>query len=409
MRILMVTPMLPHLAATSGGAYVMHGQLVALAARHQVTLATFAGPDPVDREALDHLRTSGLEVHAIWRPAPVGFGRYQRRWRLASQWLRRGIPLRTLEFWEPSMQHILHRLMSETAFDLIQVEDNAMGNYGYQPGLPKVLTEHEVRVTPLAGPADGSANRLRRALRQAEGRRWQRFQPAIWRRFDSLQVFTPRDAAAVQAMAPDLSTRLRINPFGVELAPAVNPRDEADGAVLFVGGFTHGPNVDAALWLGREIMPLLRASRPGVRLTVVGNQPPPAVRALAGEDIVVTGRVPTIEPYLRRAAVVLAPLRTGAGMRLKVLQAMAHGKAVVTTPLGAEGLSVASSEPPLVIASDAKEFADGALGLLSAEAARRQLGADARAFVARHHSWSAYQERLEALYQELMPKRVRAS
>jgi polysaccharide biosynthesis protein PslH len=409
MRILMVTPMLPHPATTSGGAFVMHCQLAALAARHQVTLATFAGPDPVEREALNHLRTSGLEVHAIWRPEPAGFGRYKRRWRLANQWLRRGIPLRTVEFWEPGMQRILHRLMTETLFDLVQVEDNAMGDYGYQPGPQMVLTEHEVRVTPSVRHADRSTIWLWRALCQAEGRRWQRYQPAIWRRFDSVQVFTPRDAAAVQAMAPDLSTRLRINPFGVELAPAVNPRDEADGAVLFVGGFTHGPNVDAALWLGREIMPLLRASRPGVRLTIVGNQPPPAVRALAREDIVVTGRVPTIEPYLRRAAVVLAPLRTGAGMRLKVLQAMAHGKAVVTTPLGAEGLSVAGCEPPLVIASDAKEFAHGAFELLSAETTRRQLGTDARAFVARHHSWSAYQERLEALYQELMSKRVLAS
>src|SRR5207248_11047683 len=120
------------------------------------------------------------------------------------------------------------------------------------------------------------------------------------------------------------------------------------------------------------------------------------------------GGVPTVEPSLAGAAVVLAPLRTGGGMRLKVLQAMAHGKAVVTTPLGAEGLAVAGCEPPLVIARDAEELAHGTAELLGAGAARRRLGAAARAFVARHHGWSAYRERLETLYQELAAERAGA-
>ncbi len=399
----MVTPMLPRPTATSAGALVMHGQLAALNAHHEVTLATFAGPDPAERDALDRLGASGIDVHAVWRRAPSGARRWVRRWRLGRQWLRGRQPLRTLEFLEPAMQRLLDRLLDEKRFHLVQVEDNAMAAYRYRPGVPIVLTDHEVRTTASAGPEDGqAANGMRWALREADRRLWRRYQPAAWRRFDRIQVFTSRDAAAARAMAPEIAGRVRVNPFGVELPPDIDPTSEQSDAVVFVGGFGHLPNVDAALWLGNEIMPLLRARRPGVRLTLVGSQPPASVRALAGEDTVVTGRVPAVEPHLLRAAVVLAPLRTGGGMRLKVLQAMAHGKALVTTPLGAAGLAVGLCPPPLAIGRDAAEIAEAAAELLATDSARRALGRRARAFVAEHHSWRAYQLRLEVLYRELL-------
>ena len=171
--------------------------------------------------------------------------------------------------------------------------------------------------------------------------------------------------------------------------------------VVFVGGFGHSPNVDAALWLGAEIMPLLRAIRSGVRLIIVGSCPTKAVHALASDDIVVTGRVPAVEPFLERAAVVLAPLRTGGGMRVKVLQAMALGKAVVTTPVGAEGIAVAGCQPPLAIANSAEELARATATLLAAHDMRRALGHGARAYVTEHFSWAAYGRRLEEMYAEL--------
>jgi glycosyltransferase involved in cell wall biosynthesis len=410
MRVLVVTPMLPRPDAASGGPCVMHGQLAALAAHHEVTLATFAGPETAEREAIQRLRAARIEVQAVWRRALRGPRRWIRRGRLARDWLRGCGPLRSLEFREPDMQHLLDGLFADRRFELIQVEDNAMAGYRYQTGAPMVLTEHEVRAgRPVGLRTPRIAQRLRPLLTEAEWRRWQRFQPAVWRRFDRIQVFTPGDAAAMGRMAPGVAARVRVNPFGVELPPDADPAREEDDSVVFVGGFVHPPNMDAALWLGREIMPLLRAHRPGVRLTIVGSQPPEAVRTLDGPDIVVTGWVPAVEPYLERAAVVLAPLRTGGGMRLKVLQAMAHGKAVVTTPLGAEGLAVEGHQPPLTIASEAEELARTASALLVEDDARRQLGARARAFVARHHSWAAYQQRLETLYGELMAERVPVS
>jgi glycosyltransferase involved in cell wall biosynthesis len=172
--------------------------------------------------------------------------------------------------------------------------------------------------------------------------------------------------------------------------------------IVFVGGFTHLPNVDAALWLAKEIMPLLRARHQGVQLSIVGSYPPEEIRRLADDDIFVTGRVPSVHEYLERAEVVLAPVRKGGGMRLKVLQAMALGKAVVTTPLGAQGLTVETQQPPLLVGTDADELARATAGLLAGEVERRALGRRARDFVARYHSWTAYGERLDAMYSELV-------
>lgn len=399
MKILMITPLVPHPQGMSAGAIVMHGQLAVCAADHAVTLATFAGPDLADRAAIDHLRRCGIDVHVVWRTEPTGMTRWRRRRRLANQWLHGRHPLRALEFWEPGMQRLLDRLLTEARFDLLQVEDNAMANYSFQPGIPAVLTDHEVRT--FGGQDHQVSSRPQRALREAERRRWRRYQLAVWRRFDRIQVFTPHDAAAIRAMAPVLSGRVRVNPFGVDLPAEIDHSHEQRETLVFIGGFAHPPNVDAALWLACEIMPLLRAQRQGVRLTIVGDHPPRAVRALAGEDIVVTGRVHAVEPFLQGAAVVLAPLRAGGGMRLKVLQAMAHGKAVVTTPLGAEGLAVGPCLPPLAIGRDAAEIADATAALLADDTARRSLGHSAHAFVADHHSWHSYRRRLEAIYAEL--------
>jgi glycosyltransferase involved in cell wall biosynthesis len=398
MKILMVTSLLPYPGAVGGGSLVMYGQLVGLAARHEVTLATLAGGDPAEKKAIDDLQASGIDVFYFWRSWPRSII-WRRRFRDGIGWLRGGRPLRTLQFAESGMQRILDQLLNKRRFDLLQVEDNAMGNYRYREQIPSVLTEHEVR-SPQRPDRDNRSktNWVQWVLSEAEQRRWREYQRKVWRRFSRIQVFTPSDATVVRTMAPELSDRVRVNPFGIDIPAVADHSREESGTVLFVGGFGHPPNVDAALWLGGEIMPLLRSQLPGIRLTIVGNSPPGAVRALARDDIIVTGRVPAVEPYLEQAAVVLAPLRTGGGMRVKVLQAMALGKAVVTTPLGAEGLADTRERLPLAIGETAGEIAVATTALLASPEYRRALGSRARAFVEEHHSWSAYGQRLEAIY-----------
>ncbi|MEZ4863301.1 MAG: glycosyltransferase family 4 protein [Caldilineaceae bacterium] len=401
MKILLVTPMPPQPQAPGAIPLVLHAQLTALRARHEVTVLTVAGGDPGEQEAVAALAASGIKVHAVPLLAQSALGRWQRRGRLASDWLSGRLPWRTAWFRSPGLQSTLDALLATEHFDWIQVEDNAMGVYRYRTTTPIIFTEHEARRPRSVDWRKLSGIEGRAALLQElDWQRWPAYQRRIWPRFDRIQVFSARDAATIADLAPTLSERVRVNPFSVAQPVAANPAHEEAKSLLFVGNYTHAPNVDAALWLAQEIMPTLRRRAPGVKLTLVGIYPPPAVQALAGADITVTGAVPEIEPWLERAAVVMAPLRIGGGMRMKVLQAMAMGKAVVTTPRGAEGLEQKGT-PPLVVAENVEEIAAATAALLDAPAQRRELGCRARQFVATHYSPAAYVQRLEAIYAEL--------
>jgi glycosyltransferase involved in cell wall biosynthesis len=398
----MVAPMPPSEDAPGAIPRLLHAAVTGLAAHHDLTLVAVAGPDPWELEAADRLGRSGLDVHTVRRHEPGTFrARWERRARLAWGWGGRRVPWRTAWFHDPRVQNILDGLAASRRFDVVAAEDDAVGLYRYPAGVPAVLTEHEVRRPrarrPLGRPGRGW---VRRALEESDWQRWPRYQRTVWSRFTIVQAFTERDAAEIAAAVPALRGRVRVTPFGVELPPPADPASEEPGEVLFVGNMTHHPNVDAALWLGREVMPLLRAGHPGVRLTIAGTAPPPEVLALAAPDVAVPGWVRDLRPLLERARVVVAPIRVGGGMRMKVLESMAFGKAVVTTPRGAEGLDVAGERAPLAVAADAEALAQETLRLLEDDTGRRDLGRRARSFVERHHGGGAYARRLEAVYRE---------
>lgn len=404
----MVTPMLPQRHPTNAPPLVTYTELARLAPSHEITLVTIAGADPGDQNAVDDLRALGIDVEVLWRPEPNHMDHWAGRLRLARDWLCSRRPLYPLWFFEPKMQDILDRLLGEKRFDLIQVEDSAVALYCFRTKVPIILMEHEVRCPrPIQWHRQRDESRAHWIFREVNWRRWRRYYSNVWRRFDLIQVFTPRDATAIHSITPALADRVRVNPFGIETPTSADPCDEEHNTIVFVGGFAHLPNVDAALWLGREIMPLLRAYCPCVHLIVVGSYPPHSILSLASSDIIVTGRVPEVEPYLQRAAVVLAPVRSGGGMRMKVLQGMALGKAVVTTSLGAAGLAVEGIELPLIIAEGAEDFARATAMLLNAPDSRRELGARARVYVAEHYSAAAFTRRLEAIYTEVVsPRKV---
>jgi glycosyltransferase involved in cell wall biosynthesis len=240
----------------------------------------------------------------------------------------------------------------------------------------------------------------RQLFRELDWKRWASYEQSVWRRFDRVQVFTQRDAASMRQIAPELEGRVRITPFGIEIPAPADPSQEDPATLLFAANFTHPPNVDAACWIARDVMPRVLAQRPDARLLIVGPFAPEEVRLLAAPNVDVTGAVPTIAPSIDRATVVLAPVRKGGGMRMKVLRALAAGKAVVTTPRGAEGFDL-GGRPPLVIADAADEIARKTVLLLGDPERRAAMGAQARAHVATHYSAQAYGRRLEAVYEEV--------
>jgi polysaccharide biosynthesis protein PslH len=406
MRVLLVVPVPP--AAEGGGAIpvLLHAELLGLAGRHEVTLVTAVGDEPGEAEAVRRL-VGEVEVHAAdRRRPPPGAKRRRRQLRMASSWARGRRPWRTVWYAAPGIQQILDRLGAERSFDVVAIEDSAMSVFRYPAGVPTVFTHHEVlRPRPFdwhPGPPRGWPGWV---FGELDWRRWSRFQPEAWRRFDLLQVFSRRDAEQVVELAPDVAPRVRVDPFGLVLPPRVDPAREVPGTILFVGAFHHPPNRDAAIWLAREILPAVLARHPGARLRIVGSGPTAEVRALAGPDVEVVADAPSVLPHLEEAAVVMAPVRTGGGMRMKVLQAMAAGKAVVTTPRGTEGYTGFGEEPPLAVGESEGEMAAATAELLADDERRRRLGARAREFAERHHSPEAWAERQTAVFEEAIAAR----
>jgi glycosyltransferase involved in cell wall biosynthesis len=401
MRVLLAVPMVPQADGIGGFPKLLHAELSGLAERHEVTVVGTFGELPGQAEAARELVGSGLDAHFVdRRRARAAPRRWRVRGELASRWALSRWPWRAVSS-VAGVQPLLDRVAAAREFDLVAIEDSTMSALRFPAGTPTVMTEHEAfRAAASEWRAERLSERPAAALRRLDWRRWEDFQPAAWRRFDLTQVFCESDAASIRERAPELTPRVRVNPFGMVLPAAVDPAREVAGTVLFVGNFTHLPNRDAALWLAREIMPLVWTRQPGARLRIVGSAPPREVLDLAGEGIEVVADAPSIEDHLAQAAVVMAPVRSGGGMRIKVLEALARGKAVVTTHRGAEGYTGFEPEPPFAVADDPEGIAAATAALLADESRRREVGARASEFARRHYTPAAWGTRLEAIYAE---------
>lgn len=396
MKILLVVPMPPDLDAPGAIPRVLGALVEGLRRDHQVALVCVAGPEPEQLARVEELQAEGIDLYPVRRTEPRSRReRWNRRFRLASGWLGGRSPWRTVWFHDGGLQRELDRAVAGFDPDVIVVEDNALGRVRLPSDVPAVITEHEVRLPRpmrLPGPGRGLVRGL---LAELDWRRWHGYQRRVWGRFDAIQVFTDRDALRLASVAPELADRVAVVPFGLVVPAALDAsREEAD-RLVFVGNYTHAPNVDAAHWLAAEIMPRLRSLRPGASLRLIGDQPPASVRALDGPGVVVLGLVSNLASELERASVVVAPVRIGGGMRVKVVEAMALGKAVVTTTRGAQGLTVTDE---LVVADDADQIAAMAAQLLTDPIARRELGKRARRYVRDNHDPDHYAARVVEVY-----------
>jgi len=226
-------------------------------------------------------------------------------------------------------------------------------------------------------------------------------------RFGGVVVLSERDAAMLRQLNPRLP--LHVIPNGVDTDYFAPGRATADESVndfvqprlLFIGNFEYAPNADAAVWLAREILPIVQKQNPATRLLLVGNNPPESVRMLASATIDVTGRVPDVRPYQDRALIFVCPLRFGAGIKNKVLEAMAMGKPLVGTRLSFDGIDLAEGTHAL-FGESAGELASAIVRLMRDEPLRHSMSIANRQFIEQRYTWQRVADQYEALYQRIM-------
>jgi glycosyltransferase involved in cell wall biosynthesis len=287
---------------------------------------------------------------------------------------------------------------------VVQLEfGDLAGSYAVAPGPLRVLDEHNVEYRFMERLERQERSRLRRLFYRLEARKLRDDELAACRRADAILTTSDVDRAT---LAPDVgATPIRVVPNGVDTTfftpgPAGNGRPR----LVFTGAIDYQPNTDAVLHFCAEIWPRVRRAAPEATLAIVGKDPPPAVLALAGEGVTVTGTVPDVRPWMQSATAFVVPLRTGGGTRLKILEALASGRAVVSTSLGCEGLEVTPGRD-ILVADEPAAFADAVLRCVGDPALRARLGAAGRALVEERYRWEAIGANLADFYQELLARR----
>jgi glycosyltransferase involved in cell wall biosynthesis len=296
----------------------------------------------------------------------------------------------------------LHALVQSWSPDIIQIEYHVMGQYLSELescAAPRVLVEHEPGVM-AAYDLWQSHKGLRRSVYYFNLLAWRRFETAVVRKVQTVVAFTERDRQEIARFGwPTPIIRI---PIGTDVPQyPLNTVGCLPLSLVFVGSFGHPPNVDAAMRLVTTIFPRVQAKIPQLMLYLVGDEPPKRIRRLATSDIIVTGRVPDVTPYLDSAALVVAPLRLGGGMRVKVLEAIAAGKPLVATPLAIEGLDLVNGEHLLLADSD-EQFSEALIQLLTDADKRVSLGTRDRAWARVNLSWEKSIARYEELYEDLL-------
>lgn len=404
MNLLFLTPEAPY-PPHKGTAMRNYHLIAGLAERHTIDLLTF-GEAPA---ASSPLIAICRRVRAL--PAPARSMARRAFTTLASPW-----PDMALRLWSPAFTSGLEAWLRDGEYDVVQVEGIEMARYGLRArrgGLSARLVFDDHNAEWLL------QRRTYEAERQLNGwnlgaiysliQTWKlrRFERTACRAADRVIAVSNADAAAIHQLDPKLPVTVATN--GVDTAHytpgAVAPARFEFPALVFSGTMDFRPNVDAVLWFVERVLPRVRAAAPEARLVVVGQRPHTRLDALRGRgDVLITGAVDDVRPYLAGASVYVVPLRMGGGTRLKVLEAMAMGAPIVSTSMGVDGFDVHNGRE-LMIADEPDRFAAAVVHVLNDARKRQTLGEQGRRFVESSYDWRAIVPRLEQVYGEIARRR----
>ncbi|MFO7639530.1 MAG: glycosyltransferase [bacterium] len=302
----------------------------------------------------------------------------------------------------------LRRVAHDFRPDIIHVEFLAMAEFGCtlgrEFGLPVVLRSHNVDSVLMARFRDAQRNLAARWFAGHEFRRLIRYERLTLPQCTSRVAITQSDARALEEIA---GVRVSAIPSGIDV-PEYQPMavPVVPGSVAYVASLDWMPNVDSATWFIAEVLPRIRAVVPNMVFHLVGRNPPQTLLQHDGRDsIVVTGAVDDVRPWIARTEVLVVPTRIGSGMRIKILEAMAMGKPVVTTRVGCEGIEGLVDGENVLIADTAGEFAAAASRLLGDREMRHRIGAAGRELVVARYQWQDVARQFEEVYRDALATR----
>lgn len=310
----------------------------------------------------------------------------------------------------PEFRHAVRELAGSKSFDLVFCDFlQTAAPLRELIARPKVVFEHNVEFLLRKRKWQGEEQPLRRLVYGAEWKKTRRIEADVCRSFDHVITVSDEDR---QTLEREFGiTRSSTIPTGVDLdffRPSMERLQR--GRLVFVGSMDWDPNEDGAIWFLRDIFPRIRKAIPDASFAIVGRAPSPRLRTIAAREpgVEITGWVPDVRPHLAKAEVVVVPLRVGGGTRIKIPEAMAMAKAVVSTPIGAEGLPFHDGRQ-IRIAEQPDQFARAVVEILNNSPLRNSIAQAARDEVVNHHGWEPVVVRVEHILEHVMRQSKRAS
>ena len=399
LKILFLSPTVPF-PLTDGGRIRVFNLLKQIATKNDVTLLALE-TQPTDAEGVSQLQQLGIQVHLVPNAPtlpPVSFGT------LVTAFFKRQ-PITVARYDLPAYRQKLQELVATETFDLVHYEMFHTAQFHTEARLPSVLSQQNVDSAIWRRLCRETVNPFYKFAYWTQQLAFQRYERVLSPKFDAVTCTSDIDATVFERHCR--ADVIEIIPNGVDIThyqPDVS--SEVPAHLIYIGSMDWYPNEDAVGFFADEVLPRIQERVPDVRFSIVGGNPSARVQKLAErKGVVVTGRVPEIKPYFAEATVFVVPLRIGSGTRLKILEALAMGKAIVSTSVGAEGLDLKDGEE-IFIADEPTVFADAVIRLLTDTSLRRRIGENGRARVERDYDWRSIGEKLHSLYTKISERDV---
>ncbi len=399
MRILLLTPQRPY--PPHQGTTLRNFNLVKeLAKRHRVSVLTFLEPD---QDADDPGPLPDLCEWVETIPVPPRSTGLRLRQLLATS-----RPDMSWRLWSPVLNQRLAERLSGESFDVVEIEGIEMTPYlptikAAQPRPLIIYDAHNAEWILQQRAFQADIKNPRRWIAAfyswMQWHRLRRYEAQLLQQVDHTVAMSAPDKVALRNVAP--SAPITVVPNGVDLAAYLHYRGPSIlHDLVFIGKMDFRPNIDAVLWFANEVLPLIQAKRPQTTFAVVGQRPHPRLDVLRDDPtITITGFVDQVHPYLAGARVYVVPLRVGGGTRLKLLEAMAMQKPIVSTTVGAEGFPVVNGKE-LLLADDPLSFAEEVLKLLESPTLRAKLALAGQHFARAGYGWDTLVPQLEKIYHQ---------
>lgn len=404
-RILYVTQIVPY--PPHGGVLQRGFNLVReLGRHHQVTLLAFHHPDELPNgEPLDRSRTelgrfcARIEYFPLW-PKQSALHKLV----AFSAGALYPLPFSVLAHKSAALARRIAQLCGDQTQDIVHLDTIALAPYArFCAGVPTVLVHHNIESQLMARRADYESNALARAYVRAQASRLTRYERRESGKFPLNITVSDADAATLGQICPGVATA--VVPNGVDTEYFTPHFGEETPALIFTGGMNMFANRDAVEWFLDSIWPLIKAAVPGVRFYAIGQRPSTRILDVAASDSAVEapGFVDDVRPWVARSAVYVVPMRVGGGTRLKMVDAMAQGKAIVATSLGAEGIDGEDGKH-FLLADEPEQFAGYVVKLLQDRELLNRFAVAARQRAEERYAWPILGRRLANCYEQAIER-----